>query len=83
MVGVITTAIYTDSYATANAMLGLTAMYYIGGVSVLASIPTICVGYAKMHNSVDVYNVSCTASEARPYLSVQAGQNGIGLALNF
>lgn len=83
IVGVVTTAIYTDSYATANTMLGLTAMYYIGGVSVLASIPTICVGYAKMHNSVDVYNVSCTASEARPYLSVQAGQNGIGLALNF
>lgn len=81
--GHIVNADSVDPYATTNSMLGLTAMYYIGGVSVLASIPTISVGYAKMHNSVDVYNVSCTASEARPYLSVQAGQNGIGLALNF
>lgn len=84
-IGVIATIGHVENnpYATTNGILGWTALYYIGGVSVLASIPTLSVGYVKMHNSVDVYNVSCTTAEARPYLSVQAGQNGIGLALNF
>lgn len=72
-----------DPYATTNSVLGLSALYYIGGVSILASIPTICVGYAKMHNSVDVYNVSCTTAQARPYWSVQTSRNGVGLAYNF
>ena len=56
----------------------------IGGAFEIACIPTIAVGYSKMHRSVDVYNASCkkTAS-VKPYWAVQASNNGIGLAYHF
>ena len=56
----------------------------IGGALELACIPTIAVGYSKMHQTVNVYNVSCgKTAEVKPYWSVQASNNGIGLAYNF
>lgn len=75
---------YNGTYNESNltGVSAFVACYYVGAVCEIACIPTLIVGYTKMHNSVDVYNVSCTA-QARPYWSVQAGQNGIGLALNF
>lgn len=66
-----------------NSTLALAALYYVGAFSIVASIPTISVGYAKMHNSVDVYNVACTTAQVRPYWSIQTSNNGIGLAYNF
>ena len=73
----------TDSMTAVNSTLGLVALYYVGAVSIVASIPTIAVGYAKMHNSVDVYNVACTTAQVHPYWSIQTSKNGIGLAYNF
>lgn len=50
----------------------------------IASIPTLCVGYSRMHNSVDVFNANCAAKmTVRPYWSLNASGNGIGLAYNF
>mgnify|MGYP005751839397 CR=1 FL=1 len=72
-----------DSMTAANSALGLAALYYVGAFSIVASIPTIAVGYAKMHNSVDVYNVACTTAQVRPYWSIQTSKNGVGLAYNF
>lgn len=72
-----------DGMTAVNSTLALAALYYVGAFSIVASIPTISVGYAKMHNSVDVYNVACTTAQVRPYWSIQTSNNGIGLAYNF
>lgn len=67
------------------------AMFYsgiaclgLGAASLVASIPTAFIGYARMDESVDIYNVSQrTAAASRPYWSVQAGNNAVGIAYNF
>lgn len=56
---------------------------WIGSCCEIASIPILAVGYAKMHKSVDIYNMQCTTARNQPYWSIQTSQNGIGLALNF
>lgn len=56
----------------------------VGAALEIASIPTLCVGYSKMHNSVDIFNAKCSSKiTARPYWSVNASGNGIGLTYNF
>ena len=56
----------------------------LGGALELACIPTIAVGYSKMHQTVNVYNVSCsTSSKPKSYWALQAGNNGIGIAYKF
>lgn len=56
----------------------------IGGAFEIACIPTIAVGYSKMHQTVNVYNVSCSSTaQVKPYWSVQASSNGMGLAYHF
>ena len=84
LIGVAGVLAYAASdYVTVGGVSGFATCYYIGGLCEIACIPTLIVGYAKMHNSVDVYNVSCTTAQARPYWSVQTSRNGIGLAYNF
>ena len=53
-----------------------------GGLAVLAAIPTIYIGYNRMDEAVDMFNVS-QATSPRAYWTIQGSQNGIGLALNF
>jgi hypothetical protein len=53
-----------------------------GGLAVIASIPTIYIGYGRMDNAIDMFNVS-QATAPRAYWTVQGSQNGIGLALHF
>ena len=56
----------------------------IGAAFEIACIPTIAVGYSKMHRSVDVYNTSCSkTASVQPYWAVQASSNGLGLAYHF
>lgn len=49
----------------------------------IACIPLLVVGYHKMHSSADLYNVYCTTAQARPYWTLQASNNGLGLAMKF
>lgn len=49
----------------------------------IASVPLLVIGYKRMHQSVDVYNVACTTAQTKPYWTIQASENGLGLALNF
>ena len=49
----------------------------------IASIPTLITGYVKMHRSVDVYNMTCTNKKTHAYWSINASQNGLGIAYNF
>ncbi|HCS87644.1 MAG TPA: hypothetical protein DIW30_04310 [Bacteroidales bacterium] len=53
-----------------------------GGMLEIAAIPTISVGYARMHKSVDVYNIP---SQPQTYVSLglSTSTDGIGLALHF
>lgn len=56
----------------------------IGGALEIACIPTIAVGYSKMHRSADIYNASCRSTASiKPYWAVQVNANGIGLACHF
>ena len=48
----------------------------------IACIPTLSVGYVKMHRSVDTFNANCPR-QTTAYWSVNASKNGIGLAFNF
>ena len=68
---------------------GNDAMYWAGiscivagGLAVIASIPTIYIGYGRMDNAIDMFNVS-QATAPRAYWTVQGSENGVGLALHF
>ena len=74
------------AYAPSNnndAMFWTGAGFIIaGGLAVIASIPTIYIGYDRMEEAIDIFNVS-QATAPRASLSVQGSENGIGLALHF
>lgn len=55
---------------------------YVGLACELACIPTLIVGYTQMHRSADLFNATC-GNKSQAYWSVNASQNGVGLALNF
>ena len=60
------------------------AIMGVGGALEIACIPTIAVGYSKMHQTVNMYNVACgTTAQVKPYWSLQASINGLGIAYNF
>ncbi len=54
-------------------------IFGLGGLA--AAIPLFCVGAKKQERSLDTFNKNC-ASPAITY-NLTAGQNGIGLAINF
>ena len=54
----------------------------IGLACEIACIPTLIVGYNRMHSSAEIFNVSC-GRNSFVSLGVTASQNGFGLALNF
>jgi len=58
------------------------ALGLIGGAFEIASIPMLCVGYARMHRSADTFNMTCK-QQSQAYWSINASQNGLGLALHF
>ncbi len=50
----------------------------------IACIPTLIVGYKRMHNSAEIYNGSCYNKNGQSsYWSVNASSYGMGLAYNF
>ena len=53
-----------------------------GGLAIIASIPTIYIGHARMNRGIDTFNAA-QVHAAQPYWSIQGSRNGIGLALNF
>jgi len=69
-------------YKTGKAIGGI--LTGLGAAFEIACIPTIAVGYSKMHQSVNVYNMSCNkTAKVKPYWTIQASENGIGLAYKF
>ena len=69
---------------------GNDAMFYsgitclgVGVAALLASIPTIFVGYARLNDGVNMFNHAQAAATSQAYWTIQGSQNGIGLALHF
>ena len=54
-----------------------------GGLAVIASLPTIYIGYVRLERGVDMFNVSQVTVAPQAYWTIQGSQNGIGLALHF
>lgn len=59
------------------------AMMTIGSAATAASVPLLCVGYKRMNNSHEVYNVHCGGNRALFSVNGQVSENGVGLALRF
>lgn len=56
----------------------------IGTIALIASVPTISVGYSKMHKAAHAYNTVCNStSHVTPYWSLQISSHMIGIAYNF
>lgn len=53
-----------------------------GGLAIIAAIPTIYIGHARMNRGIDTFNAA-QVSAPQAYWSIQGSRNGIGLALNF
>lgn len=70
----------TSRYSMINAGI---SMMVIGSTATITSIPLLGVGYHKMHNSHDVYNVQCGMRNRSVSLNGQVSTDGIGLALCF
>ena len=54
-----------------------------GGLAVIASIPTIFIGYARLNRGIDMFNMSQAAATSQAYWTIQGSQDGLGLALHF
>ena len=55
---------------------------FVGGLGhtlTVASVPLLIIGYCKQHNSVGVYN----SAIGQPYFSLNASQDGVGIAFHF
>ena len=81
LVGSILVAFVPEEGNDAMSWAGISCIV-AGGLAVIASIPTIYIGYDRMDEAIDIFNVS-QAIAPRAYWSVQGSQNGIGLALHF
>lgn len=55
----------------------------VGAAAVIASIPTIYIGYGRMGKGIDMYNQAQAAAAPQAYWTIQGTQNGLGLALHF
>lgn len=69
---------------------GNDAMFYsgiaclgVGVAALLASLPTIFVGYARLNDGLNMFNMSQNAAKPQAYWTIQGSQNGLGLALHF
>ncbi len=72
--------LYYDAYGGYSMLASGVAMMTIGGAAITASVPMLCVGYIKRNRSVDTYNNNCAPAIT---CNLTAGQNGLGIAMNF
>lgn len=74
-----------ELYKTGGDQTGAYILLATGSVITLgASVPILSVGYAKKNNAYKIYNSECASSTAAPLsFNLTAGQNGIGIAMQF
>ncbi len=66
-----------------NCILAAQLLLISGSALVGSSIPILCVGYTNRNNSVMTYNTRNSKHEPAITYNITAGQNGLGLAINF
>ena len=59
------------------------ALMVLGSVSTCVSVPLLSIGYYRQHNAYQIYNSKCTSSRSVLSFNLTAGQNGLGIAMNF
>ena len=75
--------ISSSSSSVSMIVTGITILS-VGSAMTVASIPMLGVGYSRCKKSVKTYNNKCASPDIQPLsLNLTAGQNGLGLALNF
>jgi hypothetical protein len=74
--------VYNEAALAVMLGLGVTSIT-IGACCELACIPVLAIGYMRMHDCVDYYNISQKNKQRTLSLNLTTSQNGIGLALNF
>ena len=82
LIGSLIIAFGPEEGSSAMLYSGMTCLG-VGAAAVLASIPTIFIGYARLNDGIDMFNMSQAASTPQAYWTIQGSQNGIGLALHF
>lgn len=55
----------------------------LGAAAILASVPTIFIGYARLNDGIDMFNMAQTGARPQAYWTIQGSENGLGLALHF
>ena len=84
VMGLAMTAAAVDNLEIKKGAKAYIWMCGVGGGFELAAVATISTGYYRMHQTVDVFNTHCyKRPKPKPYLAIQAGNNGIGLAYKF
>lgn len=60
------------------------ALMGIGAAVTITSVPLLCIGKTKQKRSVSIYNEQCSSPSISPItFNLTAGQNGLGVAMNF
>lgn len=60
------------------------ALISVGCIATAASVPLLAIGYKKQNKAVEIYNQHCASLKSKPLsINLTAGQNGLGLALQF
>ncbi|MBQ8721130.1 MAG: hypothetical protein IJY67_03155 [Paludibacteraceae bacterium] len=55
----------------------------LGAAAIIASIPTIFIGYVRLNKGINMFNKSQAAAVPQAYWTIQGSQDGLGLALHF
>ena len=76
---------YYDAKGGPNPIKGMGGAFIgIGIVAAGGGIPLIIIGNINQKKSVDIYNNTCASSSATPLtFNLTAGQNGLGIAMQF
>ena len=82
LVGSILLAFIPEENGDAMFYSGLTCIS-LGAVAIIASIPTIFIGYARLNKGINMFNKSQAASVPQAYWTIQGSQDGLGVALHF
>lgn len=59
------------------------AFIIAGCCALIAAVPTLYIGYSRLNQGIDMFNMSQVQSAPRAYWTIQGSENGLGIALHF
>lgn len=76
-------AVYEYHYRLPGGNVGI-GLLAVGVISTAASVPLLTLGYININKSAKTYDANCASSQPKQLsFNLTAGQNGIGVAMNF